>query len=455
MIIVVQTVPSRMMEKVQTFMHLTQKPSLSEKMRLLFLPLEKKKHLPQELHHLLVLHAFHEKDIVVVSLFPHLIFVQEPSSDNPLYHTTTPFFYLPRSVSDPSSRHDDHGFLFRLEKHWSFMDPKHWILKRRHQPGDLPPGLWMTQLWKNDGILYPHLITDGSVFRVRDEVPCFLSSNRMDVRLDQQQPYALSSISPSLIRIFSSVLPDIMIVCGSSRRGYIEKWKRQQGFGHARLMDAIIWKDGSFRGLRAGEIGCFLSHLSVWERYFHATTPVLILEDDVCSSNHLKETWVGTALMGLLHHLEQLVEQWDIAYLGRCWDDCRSSTAMSPLVSRVFSPFCSHAYLLAPGSIQKIFPTKEDLLRYKKEIRLPFDHFMQKQIHQKTWVAVTPTSPPVFFDQNPHLQSGINNPWDQMLRKGFDLPICKEGILGTAFLIALLLIATVILAVGIGLTVRK
>jgi len=116
------------------------------------------------------------------------------------------------------------------------------------------------------------------------------------------------------------------------------------------------WRDYS-RPLRAGEVGCALSHLFAWRDAARRVKSegleaALILEDDACG---FSDCW--QCLADELASLKLLQPDWDILYLGRVRapgiagnDGLRIS---SKIVHAGFS-WATHAYLVSAQGLQKL-----------------------------------------------------------------------------------------------------
>lgn len=101
--------------------------------------------------------------------------------------------------------------------------------------------------------------------------------------------------------------------------------------------------------LSPSEIGCFLSHISLWEEV--ANNPELnriaIFEDDA-----------RTYLSGkkIKRKIEKLYKQEDpdMLYLGKALDDCKNYTHILDNVYRSKAPFCLHAYIITKKGAQTL-----------------------------------------------------------------------------------------------------
>lgn len=114
------------------------------------------------------------------------------------------------------------------------------------------------------------------------------------------------------------------------------------------------------RDLKAGEVGCALSHLCVWK---HAATQkykkILILEEDFKPVDVLSLT--------LLEELDQL--DWHLCYAGRnkVKPDIKSATANIAVPDYTY---CTHAYLLSQAGVENLISH-----RFENKI-MPVDEFL-------------------------------------------------------------------------------
>lgn len=102
------------------------------------------------------------------------------------------------------------------------------------------------------------------------------------------------------------------------------------------------------RGMKAGEVGCFLSHYNIWtEVVEEGKQMVMILEDDIHFVSDFKKLYY--TLLADLEHLE-----WDLVYLGRKVLMPQSEAAVT---SRIVKPKYSYwtlGYLLSNRGAKKL-----------------------------------------------------------------------------------------------------
>ncbi|CAH0745873.1 unnamed protein product [Diatraea saccharalis] len=127
------------------------------------------------------------------------------------------------------------------------------------------------------------------------------------------------------------------------------------------------------RPMKAGEVGCFLSHYHIWEEMVSRNIgTALVLEDDCRFVPYFRHR-----LLQLLHELEEL--DWDLVYIGRkiLLDD--EEEQVSEHTRRPLYSYWTLGYLLSKRGAGKLLAAKP-LARL-----LPVDEFL-----------------PIMFDQHPN-----------------------------------------------------
>lgn len=107
--------------------------------------------------------------------------------------------------------------------------------------------------------------------------------------------------------------------------------------------------------LSHGEIGCFLSHLSLWEKV--ANDPdinrIAIFEDD--ARTHVDGNTVQKLLTDFYAYLDaNNIAEPDMLYLGKSLDNCIEYEKVWNNVYRSKHPLCLHAYIITKLGAQKI-----------------------------------------------------------------------------------------------------
>lgn len=158
----------------------------------------------------------------------------------------------------------------------------------------------------------------------------------------------------------------------AQRLGFVPLWQPALGVGdfsdEVFMGHAFSWQ----RPMKKTEVGCFLSHLRVWERIAAGTTPAVILEDDVILADH----W--TQAVDDLAHLERMdcinLETVGKKQLGR-------RRQVGPWILRrlYLNSYGAGAYLLWPQGAQKL------LEHYRREGAALADAFMVEVRAFQAW----------------------------------------------------------------------
>lgn len=248
--------------------------------------------------------------------------------------------------------------------------------------------------------------------KITNNSACFLHANGPPNHyLDYLENNYIEPIRTADTRFFKDVFPIIEVITLPSRKEHVENLIKAYKI-HAKIFDAVIGKDldkdhPAFeqKKLSDGERGCALSHLTILEKYKQSKAPwVVILEDDFCVSNQFPGQWIGTIMIYFLEKLLSSGKDWDIFYLGRCYDSY--STAEFPcdnsqLIIKTKNPLCTHAYIVNTKSIPKLL---KELVPLSLAIDLEYiDLIKNKKIEQFS------SNPPLFF------------------QGGFDTSIIKRG----------------------------
>lgn len=115
------------------------------------------------------------------------------------------------------------------------------------------------------------------------------------------------------------------------------------------------------------EIGCLLSHVSLWEDLVNdpQKNRIAIFEDD--ARTHISGNTVLELLTEFYTHLnDNNIEEPDILYLGKALDDCENYKHVWKNVYRSKHPLCLHAYIITKIGARKLL----NLAPYKEAIDL-------------------------------------------------------------------------------------
>lgn len=107
--------------------------------------------------------------------------------------------------------------------------------------------------------------------------------------------------------------------------------------------------------LSPGEIGCLLSHVTLWELFVNDPDKnrIAIFEDDARS--HVDTTTVFRHLSEFYNHLQDKnIPEPDILYLGKSLDDCISYERVWNNVYKSRHSLCLHAYIITKSGARKL-----------------------------------------------------------------------------------------------------
>lgn len=123
--------------------------------------------------------------------------------------------------------------------------------------------------------------------------------------------------------------------------------------------------------LNRGQIGCFLSHLSLWKNIVDKNIPhTLILEDDIL---------VNGPINLLLPKLCK-VEGYDILYLGHYFEPSKGDLVGyvgKYAIHNSTQPYCTHAYIITNEGAKKMIEYMN-----KNKSNMPIDNLMIKLYHE-------------------------------------------------------------------------
>lgn len=133
-------------------------------------------------------------------------------------------------------------------------------------------------------------------------------------------------------------------------------------------IDQIYKPNYTYRPLRTGEIGCYLSHIACWDLILKSGKEYgLVLEDDVVFVKNFKDLFseMFSHIINPNNHIE-----WDIIMLGRrCdktlfYEDCKSG---ENIYKNAFYPsfvgYGTFAYIIKADTIKKLLRTTFPILK--------------------------------------------------------------------------------------------
>jgi len=181
---------------------------------------------------------------------------------------------------------------------------------------------------------------------------------------------------------------------------------------HAIMKDDISYNN--IHGLKIGEIACALSQEKVLNDFIlskHST--LLMFEDDnigfrndiyknsEINLNHIK-TYINDVVI-------RLPNDWDVLYLGRCWDNCNKHIKINQYVYKTHRTLCHHAIAFSRNGAEKI------LAAIKHPLSKPIDHIVASLATNgiiDSYASVIP----IFYQNRDEMSSTIGN-YDH-------LPVC-------------------------------
>jgi GR25 family glycosyltransferase involved in LPS biosynthesis len=107
--------------------------------------------------------------------------------------------------------------------------------------------------------------------------------------------------------------------------------------------------------LSASEIGCLLSHVSLWEQLVNNPNMnrIAIFEDD--ARTHLDGITIHKLLNDFYTYLSSNnISEPDMLYLGKALDDCMNYEKVWGNIYKSTHPLCLHAYIITKQGAQKL-----------------------------------------------------------------------------------------------------
>jgi len=183
------------------------------------------------------------------------------------------------------------------------------------------------------------------------------------------------------------------------------------------IFNAILKKDLSYNNpynLKIGEIACALSQETVLKDFIASNTRhLLILEDDNVPFTHKFYSDVGLKLDYIKEYtkiaVNSLPSDWDVLYLGRCWDDCTNHTIINNYLVKTSRTLCHHAIAFSRKGANIV------LNSISHPLNVPIDHIVAN-LTLLGKINSYATILPIFYQNRAELDSTIGN-YDH-------LPIC-------------------------------
>jgi len=164
----------------------------------------------------------------------------------------------------------------------------------------------------------------------------------------------------------------------------VQLWNGTNGMG----IDVALWKRTGkvhpHARLRAGEVGCYDSHVRIWERIVQQNTPVaLILEDD---ANLRYIPHHAQRLRQTFDELKRMNTPWDILYVGGKGTKSRNlSTSIA--VPRNCNGLFAYCLTLQGAKL---------LLQRARPYNLPVD-VLVAQLEDANYIKAVAIDPPLFY----------------------------------------------------------
>jgi GR25 family glycosyltransferase involved in LPS biosynthesis len=150
--------------------------------------------------------------------------------------------------------------------------------------------------------------------------------------------FTFDQIERSPQKVAALGLGPLLAAPRDSEDGFGSNWQKELAisFTHMALMRSIL-----ARGLRS----------------------VLVFEDDIAIYDNEQDTKIQ-----LSSALKELPTDWELFYLGWCYEHCERVSFVSPSIVRPARPFCTHAYAVTSSGAEKML---ERMLQ--KPARCQFD----------------------------------------------------------------------------------
>jgi len=146
--------------------------------------------------------------------------------------------------------------------------------------------------------------------------------------------------------------------------------------------------------LNLGRKYCHASHMYTISIFLSSNyNNCLILEDDLEYSKYYHE--IDTVM-------QHVPANFDILYLGYCWDVCRKQERVNEYISIPYYPKCRHAYALSKKGALKI-------MHYIKPMKeMPGDKLLGTLVRERKLIAYCVTNP-IFLQNRVHFKSNLGN----------------------------------------------
>lgn len=158
--------------------------------------------------------------------------------------------------------------------------------------------------------------------------------------------------------------------------------------------DGIVSRDCQ---LFKNKIYCHASHLYTIKKFIDSgKSNCLIFEDDI-KLNDVEKTRHDVSMF-----MKQVPSDYDMFYLGYCWEYCKQTKRINDYVRQAHYPRCKHAYGFSRKGAKKLLSSLQPLLKSTS------DDTIGQQIKSGNIKAYIPYKP-IFYQNRKELGSTLNN----------------------------------------------
>lgn len=151
-----------------------------------------------------------------------------------------------------------------------------------------------------------------------------------------------------------------------------------------------------FNDKNKGRIACHYSQIKLIKKFLNSSDKtIFIFEDDL--DYNLPKDYKNI----ISDSMENIPNDWDIVFFGRCWDNCNKMKNIKNNLYQVFSPKCRHAYGLTRKGAEKI-------LKYTVPMVNNGDNMYAENINNGNIIAYA-IHPNIFSQNRVELGSNLGN----------------------------------------------
>lgn len=148
--------------------------------------------------------------------------------------------------------------------------------------------------------------------------------------------------------------------------------------------------------LNMGQIACHHSHIKALKTFLQTSEPwALIFEDDIEPAKKINYN------IKIANILKNVPANFDLIYLGRCYDKCRYDQIIVPGLVRCFYPLCRHSYIVSRKGARYI-------INNTLPLKIQGDNTIANLILKKKLIAYA-SKPALFYQNRKELKSNLNN----------------------------------------------